>query len=139
MIGSIPRFGVRLAGGLAALVLAVLATGCAKPMGNVSGTLKYNGQALDKGTITFYDKDNQARSGEIKDGKYEVTKVRGGTVKIAIVTPRPMTMVPMVKGGKSSTVPGAKVIIPEHYGAPEKSGLTMEVKRGDQTKDFDLK
>jgi hypothetical protein len=136
MIGSIPRLGVRLAGGLAALVLAVLATGCAKPMGNVSGTLKYNGQALDKGTITFYDKDNQARSSEIKDGKYEVTKVRGGTVKIAIVTPRPMTM---VMGGKSSTVPGAKVIIPDHYGDPEKSGLTLEVTRGDQTKDFDLK
>jgi len=43
----------------AVLVLAVAAAGCGRGTGSVSGTVKFNGQPLRGGTITFLDRNNQ--------------------------------------------------------------------------------
>jgi hypothetical protein len=86
---------------------------------------------LPGGTITFYDEYNGAKSSEIKaDGSYAVTNVAAGVAKIAVVTPMAITMpgMPPVK-----TTP-----IPEKYGDRERSGLTCQVKTGQQTHPVDL-
>ena len=61
MIGRWTRVG-------GVLVLSLLAAGCTKGFGNVSGTVKYNGNPLPAGTITFYDQDNQTQPKCVQPG-----------------------------------------------------------------------
>src|SRR5262249_60111706 len=70
------------------LLLAVVAAGCARSTGNVSGTVKFQGKPLTAGTITFYDKDNRTASSAISPtGTYEVTQVGSGPVQVAVALP----------------------------------------------------
>jgi hypothetical protein len=124
----------------AALALVVLLAGCSG-RGNVSGTVKYDGQPLAGGTITFYDARNSTASSAIdKDGKYSVSGLATGPVKVSLAVP---VAVPFM----ASSVPGAKAdrpaikapALPAKYLDPQASGLGFELSRGNQTKDFDLK
>lgn len=122
------------AGRLALLApAALLLAGCAG-QGQVSGKVKYKGQPLPGGTITFYDSKSKAVSGAIeKDGNYSVDKVASGPVKVSVVPPIPIYMV----GEKPP--PGPKPpTLPDKYYDREKSGLDFEVKTGPQTHDFNL-
>jgi hypothetical protein len=111
----------------------LLLAGCAGE-GQVSGKVKYKGQPVPAGTITFFDRKNHAISGAIgADGGYSVEKVVSGPVKVTVVTPMPIYM----PGDKPP--PGPKPpTLPAKYYDREKSGLDFEVKEGPQTKDFDL-
>ncbi len=122
------------------LLLAILTAGCSRGTGNISGTVKFNGEPLPAGTITFYDQDNGTSSDAIKpDGTYSVKKVPTGPVKVAIAVPLPIPMVGP-GGGEPLTLPVPKVpSIPANYLDAEQSGLGFEVKKGDQVHDFLLK
>ena len=127
---------------LGAVVLMVLAAGCSRGTGNVSGTVKFKGKALPAGTITFYDEANGAASSPINpDGSYSVSKVATGTARITVAVPMPIYLTAPGKSDVKGDLPAAAKqtpSIPPRYYDPAKSGLTCEVVRGDQQHDFDL-
>ncbi len=121
------------AGRLALAASVLLLAGCAGK-GQVSGTVKYKGKPLTTGTITFYDRANQAVSSAIgKDGTYSVEQVAAGPVKVAVVMPMAIYMA----GEKPPPGPPPPTL-PAKYSDPEQSGLGWEVKSGAQTRDFNL-
>jgi hypothetical protein len=130
----------RLVGGLVLCILLPLLAGCGRGWGNVSGKVTYKGQALPKGTITFFDETNQAVSSGIgADGSYAVSKVAAGKVKIAVALPMPIFMAGDKEGAARAAAERKKLPnLPARYADYEKSGLDREVKRGDQTLDLDL-
>jgi hypothetical protein len=120
-------------GRLALLAPALLLAGCAG-QGQVSGKVQYKGKPLPAGTITFYDRKNNAVSSAIgPDGGYSVEKVAAGPVKITVMTPMAIFM----PGDKPPPGPPPPTL-PAKYADPEKSGLNWEVKPGTQTHDFNL-
>jgi hypothetical protein len=121
------------AGRLALMASALLLAGCAGK-GQVSGKVKYKGQALPAGTITFFDRANRATSSAIgPDGGYSVEQVASGPVKVSVVTPMAIYMI----GDKPP--PGPKPpTLPAKYADRDKSGLDLDVKSGPQQHDFNL-
>jgi hypothetical protein len=83
--------------------------------GTVEGKVTDNGKPLAKGNVTLVDKDGKKFTGAIApDGTYSVDKVPPGEYKVGI------------DGG------------PAKFADPEKSGLTLTVKKGKQTHDIPL-
>jgi hypothetical protein len=125
-------------------VLAIF--GCGRPMGTVTGTVRYKGEPLPAGTVTFYGANEQSAVAYIKeDGTYEATKVPLGPMKVTVTTPSaPPTAEqaaknPMLKK-KNYTPPEVHIVpIPPRYGDPAKSGLSLEVIEGPQPYDIELK
>jgi hypothetical protein len=118
----------------ALLTAALLLAGCAPGRGQVSGKVKYKGQPLPNGTITFYDQKNNTVSSAIgPDGSYSVQKVVAGPVKISVMVPMDISFM----GEKLSSGPKAPAL-PAKYSDQEKSGLDFEVKAGDQVHDVNL-
>jgi hypothetical protein len=114
-----------------------LLAGCGRGWGEVSGTVRYKGQALPQGTITFYDEANQVVSSPIAaDGAYKAAKIAAGKVKITVSAPLPIQRVGEKKRVEKSLVKMPK--LPVHYADAEQSGLKREVKTGSQTLDIDL-
>lgn len=131
------RFGV----GLALTVLVVAGCGCGGRKGEVSGTVSYRGQPLPVGTVTFFGKDNQnVGSSAISEGKYKVSQVPPGSVKITVATPPPpgRTAGNAPPPPKDMPAPIASIAIPPKYSSPDQSGLTYEVKSGSQAHPIDL-
>ncbi len=130
----------RLVGGFVLLALLPLLAGCGRGWGQVSGTVRYQGKPLPKGSITFYDEANQAVSSPIDaDGKYTMPKVAAGKIKVAVALPMYIAMAGDDKGAakmraEQRTLPS----LPVRYADTEKSGLNRDVKAGSQTIDFDL-
>jgi len=101
----------------------------------VKGTVKYKGQPLPTGSITFHPAKGRPATGTIKDGAIQdvttVTAGDGATAGTAKVT------VQANSGGGDMYAP-RKSLIPDKYGDPEKSGLTAEIKAGGGDLAFDL-
>lgn len=85
--------------------------------GTLKGKVTLNGKPLGDGTVTLVDKDNKSTEGKVKDGSYEIKEVKTGDYKVGI------------KGDG----------VAARYTDPTKSELTISVKSGSNTKDFDLK
>ncbi len=146
---------------LAVLLLPLLVVaGCASK-GDVSGEVKYKGEPITWGRISFVGAED-AVSGEIREGKYTVKGVRTGPVKISVESFKPgkgnasgnpedikvgpkgakvpsfQVMSPdQVKGGADAPK-GKYVPIPQKYSSTEQSGLEYTVTRGNQTYNIDL-
>jgi hypothetical protein len=83
-----------------------------------------------------------------EDGSYRVENVPSGPVKIAVKTAAPSRQPPpaQTKAWEGDKMPekfrqqkskaGGYLWLPEKYGDPEKSGLTLQVRGGSQ--DFDI-
>src|SRR5579864_8957149 len=130
----------------ALIVAAVLALipGCgdAGPRSSVQGSVTYDGQPVDDGTIAFLpagDGEERARAtGEIYDGRYELNSHSGpntGKYRVEIYWRK--------KTGRQIASPSGKSFkeeteqaIPARYNA--QSELTVEVQPGRNTFDFDL-
>jgi hypothetical protein len=124
-------------------LFALIVAGCGQRMGEVTGTVTYNGKALPSGQVTFFGADKQVVGGSsIIEGKYKVLKVPPGTVKITVRTPPPPP--PASQTAKQDAPPPEKrpplesIAIPPKYGNPDQSGLTYEVKPGSQEHPIDL-
>ncbi len=142
----------RLAYGLLAVV-ASLATaalsGCGPSKASITGTVKFSGEPLPSGTITFTSDagTKPVKGAAITNGKYTITDFPAGPAKVTVVTTPPPTgggaappgapAMPLPTNA-SAAAPGKYVPIPQRYGSPDKSGLTYTVKGGEQTKDFEL-
>jgi hypothetical protein len=122
------------------LVLLQLVAGCGRGWSEISGTVRYQGKPLPKGSITFYDEANQAVSSPIDaDGKYALRKVAAGKVKVTVMLPMFIAMAGDKKGmARMAAERKALPNLPAHYADAEKSRLEREVKTGSQTIDFDL-
>jgi hypothetical protein len=130
----------RLTNWLILLVLLQQLAGCGRGWGHVSGTVRYKGKPLPKGSITFYDEANQALTSPIDtDGRYAVPKVAAGKVKVAVTLPMYIAMKGDKEGMARMAAERKKLPnLPARYTDAEKSGLEREVKGGSQTIDFDL-
>ena len=140
---------------VASLMPLTAGCGSSQPMGTVSGTVSYQGEPIQNGTIVFEVDGARPATGKIVNGQITdvTTDVKGdgvpvGTAKIAVTatdappeaaqeTPAatdPGTQVDMSNYMGS----GAKSIIPPHFNNPATSGLSFEIAAGDNTVTLDL-
>jgi hypothetical protein len=97
-------------------VLALLASTAVAGDARVSGVVTVDGKPLPAGKITFHLADGEFVGAQVKDGKYTVSRVPEGKCKVTIES----------KG------------VPTKYSSEATSALTVEVKEGPATFDFDL-
>lgn len=123
-------------------LLAALACGCggnADGRVSVSGSVSYNGEPVESGSITFVPTDSKKprAAGEILNGKYTIPADKGpmpGPHKVEILANK--------KTGKQVTVPGdtgnktdqVKQILPAKYNTA--TTLTAEIKPSGNAVDF---
>jgi len=137
------------------VLLALIAmTGCSGGTATVTGTVKYNGQLLKGGNVTFVSTEGKpSKSASIQeDGTYTIVAVATGAVKVCVETE---SLNPGNRGDapKYSPPPGQKnpygktkadtadlyQAIPESYSKPETTKLTYTVTGGKQTFPIELK
>ena len=131
----------RLCFAWSAVICALLAlVGCTGDgMGEVSGTVKVDGQPLEKGASTFFPVDGKAATsgGAIKDGHYSV-RVPEGTMKVTISAPkfaRKKKLYPDNPNSPEMDVNEER--LPARYSDHQKTELKLEV-NGNTPKDWDL-
>lgn len=158
----------RLEVGLLVFPLGLMAVGCGSSQGTISGKVSYQGKVVPGGTVSILPGSGGALTGEIKeDGTYTIKKVPAGPAKVTVETdsvkpvssaappqargaaayyakmPKPpegvgkegQTVGPALSGGDAKRY----VPIPANYSDPEKSGLSLTVKGGNNPFDIDLK
>jgi hypothetical protein len=131
-------------------VLLLSAAGCsgsATPQGEVSGTVSYRGQPLPGGIITFVSERGLQNSAVIgPDGHYRI-KTFAGPAKVTInnqilkaeqAAPGPRLHPPTAGGDSAPRVEGTYVPLPTNYLSADQSGLTCDVQKGTQIRDFAL-
>ncbi|MFO0841224.1 MAG: carboxypeptidase-like regulatory domain-containing protein [Gemmataceae bacterium] len=148
--------------GLLVLPLLGLLLGCGPKNrfapAQIRGVVKYKGEPLPGGNITFHSADKGSYSGPIeKGGTYSIQDVPEGemavTVETESVNPNLKVKNPggkkgdklheermayEGKSGRGKMPPEAYRQIPEKYNSTKTSGLKATVTAGKQTKDFDL-
>lgn len=128
-----------LAGGL-----FVLPGGCGffENSGTISGTVRYKGQPLSEGSVSFVNKDGQVATGTIdQSGRYVVSHVPLGPAKVTVQVvntqgPPPVSFAGVPNQAQEKAT-GPR--IPSRYGVAGTSGLQHQVKKGKQQFDIDLK
>ena len=158
MNGSRPRPGARLRTCLVLPVLALL-VGCGGT-GTVSGTVssKAKSKKLVAGTVMVMAKDGTASYGTINaDGTYKVENVPTGPARVTVSSPDPKAAGAAVgrggaglpgkptRGGDgcAPAPPSDDVVkgwfpIADKYGDVNNSGLSLDVKKGDNPLNIDL-
>ena len=113
---------------VALLTLAVVLTcgpraAAADDLASVKGTVPLeDGKPLPSGRIFFHLGDGQFVGAKVKqDGTFKMEKVPAGKYKVTV----------------ESAVDG-KSVLPARYAAEDKSGIEVEVKKGDNTIDIKL-
>jgi hypothetical protein len=131
---------------LAALLLCGALTGCGPGVGEVSGTVRYDGKPLTSGTIQFLARDGIPYAAQIQaDGTFAV-QVPVGEARVIISSvdearqPRGQAR---RQGSSVRAVPppggaGVGARIPLRYADWDTSGLTVLVEEGETVRDFAL-
>lgn len=124
--------------------LAVIGlTGCGggqsvrPPLGKVTGTVTYNDKPLADGTITILPEKGRPASGRIKDGKIVDVTTYDQTGDGAPLGTHPVAIRAVENAADMYAKP--KLLIPAKYGDTKTSGLSAEIKSGENTLDFKLK
>jgi hypothetical protein len=129
--------------------------GCSGGKGEVSGLVKFKGEPLPNGRVTFVCQTGakEVLSDEIVNGRYTISGIPVGPVTIVVETfPPPAATIPPIKipggmppnikgmpePGAAHPVPGKYVAIPSRYGNLEQSGLSYTVTVGQQEHDIPL-
>lgn len=133
------------------LLAALLTAGCGGNTVSVSGKVTYQGKPLSYGTVVLIDSASLPKSGTIQpDGTFTVAGVTTGPAKIAVSSPRPPGMDPAKPEGRvgrenagddkvpreppppaDPAVIAGWTAIPDNYGDPALSKLTVEVGNGE--------
>lgn len=156
-INRIRRFSLLLA-----LVTFTSLNGCAGK-GDIKGKVTYDGKTVVYGTVMVIDSEGVPHPGVIgPDGNYTVRGVTTGKAKLAVDSPNPQLQYEKVAAvwaggrqgstGKPGTDNSAKVPKPDpelvkkwfeipikNLNDPDKSGLTLEIKSGENPHDIPLK
>ena len=125
--------------GALSLLLALLIVGCGQiKLAEVSGTITYDGEVVEQGSIAFLPLDGNGPSGgsAIKDGKYFAQNVSVGMVKVRILGAKVTGQKRMFDDPNSPLVTTSEQYLPTKYN--KETELTYEVKAGSQTNDFNL-
>ncbi len=121
--------------------LFVPLSGCGGGVANVSGEVKFEGQPLQNGRVTFVCSggNRPSLSADIKEGRYEIANVPAGPVEVIVETFNRRAD-PVPGGPPPAPVPKdyKYVKIPARYSNAKESGLGFEAVNGDQAKNFDL-
>jgi len=129
------------------LTLLACLAGCGSDskLGSVDGVVRLDGKPLTTGTVRFVPTAGRAASGEIRsDGTFTLGtygKTDGalvGTHQVAIIAVQTDPGAP-TEGRLLEANPKVKPLVPNRYMAPGTSGLTVDVKPGNNKFDFDLK
>ena len=106
--------------------------------GTVSGTVTLDGQPLKSGIIRFVPADGRTASADAQviDGKFSA-KMPIGQKNVAISAPKVVGKRKMYDTPDSPTVDKVEELLPAQYNSASK--LTLGVKPGDQTQDYELK
>jgi hypothetical protein len=146
------RYGI-IHGGVLGLLALVVAAGCGKPTGSVSGKVIYKGQPLKGGTVVFVTADGKTggRSDIAEDGTYSIAEVPVGAVKISVETKSlkpnanraregsaPKNMPPEAAGYKGGNTADRYIPIPERYSQVDTSELAYTVIAGKQEHPIEL-
>lgn len=107
------------------------------PLGKVTGTVEYNGKPLPQGTIAFISEKARPASGKIKDG--QIIEVTTYTSDDGAPIGKHKVTITAVDNPNADMYTKTKSLIPVKYNDPNKSGLTAEIKTGDNALKFDLK
>jgi hypothetical protein len=133
------------------LLLAVAATASTQGQdrphsGTISGKVFFRGRPLPGGTISFAPAKGKAVVVSLRgDGTYAAARLPVGELRVAIETESVAPKPPRAKDAKTTPPPppppgGPRYVpIPRKYGDLNTSGLTLEVKAGEQIADFQLK
>lgn len=138
-----------------ALGLFLLAAGCGKSHGTISGKVTYKGQPLKGGQVTFISDQGGGGQANIseEDGSYTMEKVPIGPGTFAVQPPM-MGPPPMMPGSaapaKGMELPsdldpsvfhrggGRSLSLPDKYTDPQTSGLQFTVTGGAQQHNIEL-
>ncbi len=155
------RYGFGVPRAFAAIGL-MMVVGCGDDSGlakrySVTGTVKYKGEPVPKGTITFTPAETggRAAAGDIQNGKYSLSTTGvandgalPGRYRVTVTGVEVDTaeMKAIAKGGQfhhdevfAKSVKAAKKLVPSKYNLADTSDLSAEVKPQSNTFDFDLK
>jgi hypothetical protein len=115
---------------------AGLAGGCARTA-SVSGEVTVDGQALEKGTISYAAAEGTDAPAQaaIENGRYQL-RTTAGNKRVQISAPVVVGKRREYNGPDAPTVEVTKENLPERYNT--KTELTFEVKPGSNTKDWAL-
>ena len=132
----------RVVGAVYAFIAGVVLVGCSNggDFADVSGTVSYDGHAIESGAITFIPADGKGSTagGPIKDGKYTATKVPLGNMKVSISGSKKTGSKKLYPTADSPSVDLTAEALPTKYSDRDKSELTFEVKRGANEKNWEL-
>ena len=134
------------------LLSAFLVCGCGGGRGTVSGKVVFDGKPLATGMISFHSKvgNKEVNNAAIVNGAYSISNLPAGETDVTIKSVDPAKAA-SGSGAKASKEGGADarsapkegtsnyVPIPQRYGVPDQSGLTLTVTKGEQTFNVDLK
>ncbi|MDR1493617.1 MAG: hypothetical protein LBT05_12970 [Planctomycetaceae bacterium] len=139
------------------LTLLFFVSGCGdKPaLGKIEGTVTYNGQPLEKGTIIFAVSGTREATGQIENGEIrnvttfkEGDGVPIGEASVAIIalkepknvskTAAPETQHAPGQNAPTTGMGGQEFTIPVKYVNPETSGLKTAIQKGVNQVQFDL-
>jgi hypothetical protein len=121
-------------------LVLVLTAGCGGdttglPMAVVSGSVTYQGKPLGGGRIAFLHPSGQARGADIGiDGRFTIVAFQGKNQVAVECFEQPAGR----ESGPRSMM-ARKSLVPDHYVEFGTSGLTLEVKPGENKAEFDLK
>lgn len=119
--------------------------GCSSggPQGAIDGKVSFDGESIQEGVISFLPTNGTtgpASGGIIADGKYSISAEQGpviGNHQVKILANRKTGKKIAPPPPATGTVDEVEQYIPEKYNT--QSTLTIEIKAGKNTKDFDLK
>ena len=126
----------------------VLLAGCGggqPAVAPVSGVVRLNGKPLASGQVTFWPNSGRSAAGFITaDGSFRLTTFRDGDGapvgenRVTITEATAAASGPPDVDRDQPNRAAERSPIPAKYASPESSGLTFEVKRGQNTAEFDL-
>ena len=120
---------------------SVLIAGCSEPAsGEVSGTVTFDGQPIEQGSISFtpVDGNGPTAGGAIIGGKYTAPKVPVGASKVTISGAKETEKKRMYDDPKAPLVQTSVEMLPAKYSDVKATTLEYQVVAGNQTKDFTL-
>jgi len=116
-------------------VLALAIVGCGPNLSGVTGTVKYKGEPLKSGAITFIPDKGRPSSGKIVNG--EIVEVTTNQANDGLPPGHYKVHIQSVSN-PDDMYAEHESLIPLRYGDPEKSGLTADIKSGPNELKFDL-
>ena len=127
-------------------VFAVNGCGCGNSPNRITGAVRFNGEPLRNGSVTYFGADGKEVSAAIsRDGEYRIEGVAEGGATIAVFQDAPMpfgfehTPRPTDVSRKQVDIRSTRTIgIPHRYRDPKQSGLMYQVRKGEQLHNIDL-